>query len=382
MNIETKKSKVTHIITGLNDGGAEAVLYRLCKHDAKHSHIVISLMYEGKYGPRLLAAGVDVYCLNMPRGRATLSGITKLYRLLRNIRPDIVQTWMYHADLIGGIVARLAGIKAICWGIRHSNLEPGKSSRSTIFIARLCAILSRWVPRAIVSCSAQAAQVHQRLGYVKEKFTVIANGYNLEEFSPNSQDGKRLRTEWGVGEDVPLLGMVARFDPQKDHQGLLNALVKLKEVGQPFCCVLVGTGMDSDSQILKQMVEKTDLQNYIKLLGRRNDIPAIMNALDVHVLSSSFGEAFPNVIAEAMACGTPCVTTDVGDAALIVGDTGWIVPLSEPDALFQAISHAIAEMQDEEKWVKRKTACREQVVNNFSIEKMIDSFHSVWRKSL
>ena len=370
---------ITHIITGLNDGGAEGVLYRLCAHDTENRHVVISLMDEGKYGPRLIASGVDVHCLNMPRGKVTLSGITKLYRLLRQIRPNVVQTWMYHADLLGGVVARFAGIKAICWGIRHSNLEPGKSARSTIFIARLCAFLSRWVPREIVSCSAQAAGVHQQLGYVKKKFTVIANGYNLEEFSPNSQDSKRLRTEWGIIDEIPLLGMVARFDPQKDHQNLLQALRQLKETGQAFRCVLVGTGMENDNRELQHLITQAGVENHVMLLGRRSDIPAVMNALDVHLLSS-LGEAFPNVLAEAMACGTPCVTTNVGDAALIVGDTGWVVPPSDPDALFQAISQAITEMQDAESWIKRKSACREQVVNHFSIEKMIESFHTVWHK--
>ncbi|MDO3377829.1 glycosyltransferase family 4 protein [Geoalkalibacter halelectricus] len=369
---------ITHIITGLNDGGAEGVLFRLCTHDKENRHVVISLMDEGKYGPRLRTEGVDIHCLNMPRGRVTLTGITKLYRLLRRIRPDVVQTWMYHADLLGGVVARLAGIKAICWGIRHSNLEPGKSASSTIIIARLCAILSRWIPRAIVSCSAQAAGVHQRLGYVKEKFTVIANGYNLEEFSPTPQDGKRLRTEWEVNDDTPLLGMVARFDPQKDHLNLLQALARLKETGQVFRCVLVGTGMEHDNRELQHWIAQAGVENHIMLLGRRNDIPAVMAAIDVHVLSSSFGEAFPNVLAEAMACATPCVATDVGDAALIVGDTGWVVPPSNPDALFQSVSHAIAEMKDAEKWAQRKANCRLQVVDNFSIEKMIESFHAAW----
>ena len=371
---------ITHIITGLNDGGAEGVLYRLCTHDTENRHVVISLMDEGKYGPRLIASGVDVHCLNMPRGRVTISGLFNLYRLLRQIRPDVVQTWMYHADLLGGVVARLAGIKAICWGIRHSNLEPGKSARSTIIIARLCAILSRCIPRSIVSCSAQAAEVHQRLGYVKEKFTVIANGYNLEEFSPRPEDGARLRPEWGIGGDVPLLGVVARFDAQKDHQNLLQALARLKETGQVFRCVLIGTGMEHGNQEMQNLIAQTGLENHVMLLGRRNDIPVVMNALDVHILSSSFGEAFPNVIAEAMACGTPCVATEVGDAALIVGDTGWIVPPSDPDALFQAISKGVAEMQNKGAWAKRKTACRTQVVTHFSIEKMVESFHAVWNK--
>ena len=314
----------------------------------------------------------------MPRGRVTISGLMQLYRKLRTIRPDVVQTWMYHADLLGGVIARLAGVKVVSWGIRSSNLEPGKSSRSTIIIARLCAWLSGYVPRVIVSCSAQAADIHQSLGYAKKKFVVIPNGYNLDQLNPDPKGREALRQEWGVDTDTPLLGMVARFDPQKDHLNLINALHLLTDAGQNFACVLIGTGVDEENQSLKALLAQHRLQERVKLLGRRVDIPKVMNALDLHVLSSSFGEAFPNVVAEAMACGTPCVATDVGDAALIVGDTGWIVPASDPQSLGNAISGAISEMKDKDKWSSRKAICREHVVDNFSIEKMVDNFSSAW----
>ena len=149
--------RICHIITSLTDGGAETVLYRLCTHDKKYQHTVISLRDAGKFGALLEASGIIVYYLDMPRGRMTLTGLWCLWRLLRSERPDVVQTWMYHADFIGGIVARLARIPIVCWGIRTSNLEPEKSTRSTILVARVCAWLSRWIPTAIVSCSAKAA---------------------------------------------------------------------------------------------------------------------------------------------------------------------------------------------------------------------------------
>ena len=138
---------IVHIITGLSDGGAEAVLYRLCTNDSNAKHTVISLMGMGKYGSLLEQAGIEVYCLNMPAGRVTISGLRRLYSLLKQLKPDAVQTWMYHADLIGGVAARMAGIKNVYWNIRHTTLEKGKSKKSTIYIAKICAFLSRWVPK-------------------------------------------------------------------------------------------------------------------------------------------------------------------------------------------------------------------------------------------
>ena len=369
---------VLHITSGLTDGGAEAVLYRLCTHDKQNRHTVISLMDPAKYGALLEASGITVHCLGMPRGRITLIGLWRLWRLLRSERPDVVQTWMYHADLIGGTLARLAGIPIVCWGMHHSNLDPGKSPRSTIFVAQMCALLSHWVPHAIISCSAQSASVHQAMGYARGKFTIIPNGYSIVEFTPDSEARAQLRREWGINEQTILLGMVARYDPQKDHANLVNALRLIKHKKASFQCTLVGAEMDANNHELCRLIESQGVSSNVLLLGQRNDIPGVMNALDIHVLSSA-GEAFPNVLAEAMACMTPCVTTDVGDAAVIVGDAGWIAPPSNSELLASAISEAIAEMQDAEQWAVRKSMCRDRVVLNFSLERMVDNYNNVWR---
>src|SRR5690606_987860 len=118
---------VLHVITGLNDGGAESVLFRLCTHDRSRRHHVISLIDGGKYGPLLERAGVGLTCLNMPRGRITLRGMRTLWKFIRQTRPDVVQTWMYHADLLAGVVARFAGCRHVVWGIRHTTLDERES---------------------------------------------------------------------------------------------------------------------------------------------------------------------------------------------------------------------------------------------------------------
>ncbi len=370
---------ILHIITGLGDGGAEAVLYRLCKYDYSATHIVVSLMDEGKYGALLKAEGIEVFCLGLPTGKISLSALWRLHKLIKSRKFNVIQTWMPHADLIGGVIARLASVKNVFWNIRHTTLEPGKSKKSTILIAKLCARLSGFVPRGIVCCAEEAARVHSELGYQQSKVTVIGNGYDFTQFTENMELQNNFRTELNIEKSQILLGMVGRFDPQKDHLGLLKALSIVKQTVKDFRFALIGKQLNGDNAELVESINKLQLQNNVDLLEQRTDIPAVMNGMDVHVLSSAFGEAFPNVLAEAMACGTPCVTTDVGDAAVIVGETGWVVPPKNPEALAEAIIKAIEEKETApQAWKARKQACRRRIVENFSIEKMIENYHRAW----
>ena len=373
--------KFLHIITGLNDGGAEAVLYRLCQLDRGNQHTVISLMDMGKYGSLLTEIGVVVYTLDFPIGRMNLSGIAKLYNLIRVLKPDVVQTWMYHADLIGGVVARLAGVKIIVWGVHHTTLVKGESKRSTILIAKLNAFLSSFVPKKIIYCAQKSREVHESIGFKSSKGVVVPNGYNISDFQPSENGRINFRKSLGVSDQVFLIGHVGRYDPQKDHKNLLAAISKLKKPAIPFKVVMVGTNLQPSNDALFDIVGEYKLTDDIFLLGRRNAIPNAMNGFDLFVLSSAFGEAFPNVLNEAMACGTPCVTTDVGDAGVIVGDTGWVVEPRNPQQLASAIEMAIVESQtDKHAWLERKIAARNRIVENFSIELMVESYKKVWNE--
>jgi len=367
---------VTHIITSLNDGGAEAVLFRLCAYDTNHKHHVISLINDGKYGTLLREVGVAVTCINMPQGRMTLIGLWRLWCALRSQKPDVVQTWMYHADLIGGVIARLAGVKRVFWNVRNTTLSIEHTRKTTIMVAWLCARISSWVPDAIVFCAQRALEVHRDLGYAKDKLCLIHNGYELKRFAVNTVARENLRTEWDVDGGL-VLGMVARFDSQKDHKNLLRALAQLKHKGVEFVAVLVGKGLDAKNPKLMAWLNELGVVEDVRLLGPRTDIPDVMNALDVHVLSSS-GEAFPNVVAEAMACGTLAVTTDVGDAAVIVGNTGWVVPPKDAAALAGALLQVQAAMTDEFGWQAQRAAARQRIQDNFSLSRMTANYAALW----
>lgn len=373
--------RVVHVITGLGQGGAESVLWRLATFPGQEvEHIVVSLTDDGIYGERLRGAGVTVHALGMPRGRITLGGFMALRRLIAGARPDAVQTWMYHADLIGGLAARLAGVRAVAWGIRNSGAHLERSSRSARMVLRACALLSGVLPGAIVSAAQDAAERHAAKGYRRDRMVVISNGYDLSRYAPDAAARARVRAQWGLDGDVPVIGCVARWDPLKDHANLLRAVAALVRDGRDagLRCVLVGRGMTIDNPELMALVDKLGLRERLVLAGPSDDVPAVMNGLDLHVLSSC-AEGFPNVVAEAMACGVYCVVTDVGDAAYIVGDTGVVVPPEQPEALARGIETALRDVASRGQG-RAGEAGRARVLANFDLARMVRDYIAVWRR--
>lgn len=367
---------VLHVITGLNDGGAEAVLYRLCSTDKQDRHIVVSMMDEGKYGPLLKAAGVELHCLYAERGRISYKSLRQLWRIMRETRPTIVQTWMYHANLIGGLVAFFSGSKRIMWGIRHVHLTKGDSKFSTRMIDRMSALLSYWVPERIIAISHKVSEAHIAKGYAK-KFALVYNGCDTAIFYPRASANPKLMEELGLTPNIPIVGCVARWTPEKDHATFLKA-VAMANREHPLQVVLVGTGCIRENDILRELIRHTGTEDIVTLAGPRHDIPEIMSLLDIHVLPSK-NEAFGNVLIEAMASGTPCISTRVGDAAHIVGNTGWIVEPQDYEAMSQRVIGALTEWSIRDRWEKRQAGARSRVVENFSIEKMISDYRLIWK---
>lgn len=373
--------KIVHVITGLNNGGAEGVLYRLVTHDKDNEHIVVSMMDGGKYGPLLKNAGIKVYCLNMESGKALPQAVLKLLRLLRKINPDIVQTWMYHADLIGGLVAKLLRVKKIFWNIRQSNFDSKYTKASTIKVAKINAKLSSFIPNKIICCAEDAVSIHKDIGYDKEKMTVIANGYDLNKFKTDIESCKTIRDELQIGSN-PVIGMVGRYDPQKNHKGLIEALKLVKDKGYTFDLILVGKDLNESNQALIKQIKKSNLYDSTYLLDQRSDIADIMNALDIHILSSAYGEGFPNVVAEAMACGTPCIATNVGDSKKIIGSFGVVVLPNQVGELADAVVSLLECMKDDTKWSMLKRDGTNHINKNFSIDEMVLNYKNVWSEKV
>ncbi|MBF0613990.1 MAG: glycosyltransferase [Magnetococcales bacterium] len=327
------------VITGLKTGGAEIMLLKLIQHldRTRFEPTVISLTDEGDVGAKLRETGVAVYSVGM---RPNLLSSVSLYRLIalfRQIKPDIVHTWMYHADLVGGVAARLSGVRHIAWCLRNSDLSAGRSKRTTRAVMRICALLSAWLPDRIVSCSKRGSDVHVQVGYRADKMHVIPNGFELERFVPDEKCRVSVRLELNLSPQTPLVGLMARNHPQKNHFGFIEAAALVHRAIPDVHFVLAGTGIDHGHRELMQLIEHHELEAHMHLLGRREDMPRLIAALDVLASSSSFGEAFPNVLGEAMACGVPCVVTDVGDSSTIVGDTGRVVQSGDMVGLAQQL---------------------------------------------
>lgn len=355
------------------------MLFRLAERARERSwqSVVISLTSRGHYASRLEDLAVPVHTLHL-RPAVFPLGFIRLIQLLRRIRPDVVQTWMYHADLIGGVAARMSGIAPVLWNVR-GGLRPRESTLSTRLTARAAGTLSHLVPSRIISCSRRNVRDAEAVGYAPDRIAVIPNGYDTEALQRSPAARRQLRDEWGVGDHEVAVGFVARWHPQKDHKTLIRA-VSLLENRDAVRLILVGPGMSPNNRDLMTLLRSHSVVGRTVLPGPMSPIAPVMSALDLHVLSSISGEGFPNVVAEAMACETPCVVTDVGDAALIVGETGWVVQPDNPEALAGTISEAIGRIILEGEELGGR--CRERIRSNFSLERMVQSYVLLWEEAL
>ncbi len=373
--------KITHIITGLGQGGAETVLFRLlgALDRAEFENEVISLTAGGALADKIRALGIPVRELGLRPSRPDPLKFFRLAAWLRQSRPDAVQTWMYHADLLGGLAARLARVPAVFWNIRHSTLDPVRDKPATIRVARLCARFSRWLPRRIVVCSLAAVRQHARLGYDSARMIHIPNGIDTQQFRPDPAARIAVRQELDLPQSAALVGMAARFHPQKDHHNFIQAAGIVLAAQPDARFLLFGSGVNPENGLLAAWIEQAGLSGKIYLLGPREDAPRLFAALDISVLSSASGEAFPNVVAESMACAVPAAATDIGDSAEIIGGTGRVVPPQDPSALADAVLDLLRLPAGERQALG--AAARRRVEENFSLERMAAAYAGLYQKS-
>lgn len=358
-------------------GGAELMLRRLvlfhrANRDIKHR--IISLTSLGVIGGQLRDAGIEVDCIGMKSFLGAPRALLSLMWRVRAYKPDLVQTWMYHADLLGGLAARLMGVKNIVWGIRTTDVSAG-CSRGTAWVRATCSWLSRFIPVRII-CAANASMIaHQRIGYCAEKMIVVPNGFEVERFRLDKDVREQSRSKFGFGSEEIVLGCVGRFNPDKDFLNFIRAASDVMRVNPMVRALLIGRDVCPENVELNGWLEESGFSERFVLLGQRADIPFCLASLDIFVLSSRT-EGFPNVLGEAMAMGLPAVTTDVGDAAYLLGDCGVVVPKEDSTALSAGIRSLLSKGADERKLIG--DAARERIVRNFSMPSCCERFESVY----
>lgn len=362
---------VLHVITGLGTGGAERMLARIAtypypSHEVRQS--VISLTDGGEQADVLRAAGVSVTSLGMRRGIPSPAAVWRLVGLIRRERPDAIMTWLYHADLIGTLAATLASRQGIVWNIRCSEFDLSLFGWSTRATLRMLVRLSS-SPRAVAANSAAGRRAHEAAGYHPRRWIILPNGFDLDVWRPDPVARADVRRELDARPQDILCGVVARVDPLKGYDTVLAAAASARLDGVPVHFVLVGKGTETLRLTTASGVRVT-------ALGERRDVSRLMCGFDMLVLSS-ISEGFPNVVGEAMATGIPCVVTDVGDAATMVGETGIVVPPREPEALAAAIATMAGESPESR--VRRGADARERVRARWSLESVARKYHSLWQ---
>lgn len=374
--------RILHVINNLQLGGAEMNLVRLLERldPRRWSCQVISLIGDGPAADQLGELKIPVTTIGMTRGLPGPLSLSRLGSRVRAARPDLVQTWLYHSDLLGGLATRLArpGVPVV-WNLRMNGPTRGRDKVSTCWTARACALLSRRLPARIVVNSQAGRDVHRALGYDAGRLEVIPNGFDTERFCPSPAARLALRQELGVPGSTPLIGMAARWDPLKDFETVLAAAAVLMQRQPDLHVVLCGAGVDRDNTALTELADETGCGERLHLMGRRTDMPGWQAALDVALLASHT-EGFPNTVGEAMACGVPCVVTDAGGSAELLGSAGRIVPVGDSSGF----SAGVEELLQMPVLQRRRIGAlgRQRIIGNFSLGRMVERFERVWDEVL
>jgi glycosyltransferase involved in cell wall biosynthesis len=362
---------ILFLTRSLERGGAERQLVVLSKGLARREHaVVVAVFYGGgAFEADLLAAGVRLIVLDK-RGRwDLLPFFFRLLRVLRRECPTVLHAYLTVPNLLAALCKPFLPGTRIVWGLRASNMDLQRYDWLARLTAWLEARFSRLADRVIAN--SQAGKLHAlRVGFREKSIEVIHNGIDTERFCFDAEGRGCLRAEWGIKDDEVLVGLAARLDPMKDHPTFLAAasIVAREYPAVRFVCVGGGAGGYADT--LKQQAAAHGLGNKLVWAGPRDDMPAVFSAFDIAVSASSFGEGFSNTLAEAMACGLPCVATDVGDSALIVGAAGAVVPTRNPDALARAIGQLVSLSPEARRALGE--ACRARVTAEFGIERLVE----------
>ena len=368
------KKKILHIIVGLGNGGAENTLFKLTKNlKKKFNFSILVLSKENSLQWKFKKEKINLIQLNSKNKFFFIFNLFKIFSIIKKTNPDLIQSWMYHSDFLASIIGKIILKKKVVWCIRHSNLKIFKSKFITIILAKFCAILSKKYTDKIIYSSSVSRKYHEYIGYDKFKAKEIFNGYD-----PKINNFINIKNS-----KITYLGFLANYRPQKDFSTFFQSMSILKKKNINFKCIMAGQNVNKKNFSLKKLINYYDLNDHLILMGQLKNTRSFYEQIDIQVMSSSFGESFPNVLAEAMLHGIPCVSTDVGDAKKIISKYGWISKRSNPSHLAKNILNAIKlKEQYKLKFKQMKKAARDSIIDRFHINKMTDKYSVTWDKEI
>jgi glycosyltransferase involved in cell wall biosynthesis len=318
----------------------------------------------------LISAGVEVEFLCIENALWTLTGFLRLRRILKDFRPDLIQGWMYYGSLAASLMARIFGYRGpVFWSIHNASLVKRDNRMHTRAVLKLCANLSKTSVDVVLHCSRRAMIHHSQYGFDHCNTRILPNGFDLQRFHRDLDLKSAFKRSLGLSEADHLVGLVGRLHPHKDHDTFFRAIAILERRHVPCFFLMCGTGVSVDNPKCRHLMNLVTQRHRLRLVGHREDMCAVLNGIDVLCLSSRT-EAFPLVLGEAMACGTPCVSTDVGDATVILGDEGIVVPPGNARALADGIILMLKRVETERE--ATATACRERISRNFELSGYVD----------
>lgn len=366
--------KVLHLITELNQGGAEQQLYNLMRSSKKmFDSVVLTLESPGVYGPKIRKLGVPVYCLNINRRILAPLYTPKIISLLCQLKPDLVQGWMYHGNLASILTAKPLGIPVI-WNVRQTLYDLQNEKSLTRFVISSSKALSR-LTSSIIYNSRQSQKQHTELGFDANKSHYIPNGFDCNFLKPDTELREQFRRRHQVPLEVQVVGNLSRFHPMKDHQTFLKAAQLIQKSCPDTCFILGGLNLVKGHPPLDRLIQEFPLGEKLILTGPDQNPAEFMNALDIHLTTSAWGEAFPNTIGEALACGTACVSTDVGEAADIISNQDRIAPTGD----FKRLANSCIELLNSPPTAEERVEVREQLVNRFESKAMANKYLELYQ---
>jgi glycosyltransferase involved in cell wall biosynthesis len=370
--------RIMHVITDLYAGGCEIMLLKLLSAtNGKWEQSVVSLGAVGTLGPRIAELGIPVHALGV-RGSWNPLRLASLIPLVRRIKPHVIAGWMHHGNLAASLASVAApGSVPVLWNIQQSLYDISSERKATAALIRLGRALSRR-PAAIIYNTRVGAKQHEAFGYCGRNRIVIPTGFDCLQFRPDTEARRQVRAELGLTEREVVVGLVARYHPMKDHAGFLKAASLVAQSHPEARFLLAGIRITPSEPDFQNLLREHKLEDRVLLLGERKDMPRIAASLDIACSASAWGEGFSNAVGEAMACGVPCVVTDVGDSAYLVADTGLAVPPRQPEALAKALSQLVAGGPSCRQQLGQ--AARQRIEREFSLASVAGSYEELYRK--